>query len=131
MPANKAMEAYVRSENTNIAEGNDPLAVVALLFDELIRAMEGFVRYSDVKNGKREIRSEKFSRSLSLIYALQTSLNFEQGGEIAHNLFSLYEYSRQQLLKDWREQTCENTAKAIDSLDEIRQAWHQLARKGV
>jgi len=130
MPANKAMQAYVESEKTNIAEGNDPLAVVALLFDELIRAMEGFARHSDKKTGKKETRSEKFGRSLTLIYALQTSLNFEDGGEIANNLFSLYEYSRQQLLKDWQDQTGENTLKAIEALDEIRQAWHELNKRG-
>ena len=32
------------------------------------------------------------ARSLSSIYALQTSLNFEKGGKIATNLFQLYEY---------------------------------------
>ena len=39
------------------------------------------------------------ARSLSSIYALQTSLNFEKGGKIAINLFQLYEYCRAQIIQ--------------------------------
>ena len=92
--------------------------------------MQDFVTQSHKDTGKKEVRSRQFSRSLSIIYALQSSLNFEDGGEIANNLFSLYEYSRQQLLKDWQDQTGENTLKAIEALDEIRQAWHELNKRG-
>jgi flagellar protein FliS len=106
------------------------VAIVALLFDELIRAMQDFITHSDKDTGKKEIQSRQFSRSLTIIYALQSSLNFEDGGEIATNLFKIYEYSRQQLLKDWKDHTTDGTEKAIIALDDIRDAWHQLSRQG-
>ena len=124
------MEAYTKTDHTNVVEGNDPVAIVALLFDELIRAMQDFIQHSDPEKGKKDVRSRQFSRSLTIIYALQTSLNFEEGGDIANNLFRLYEYARQQLLQDWKDNTIEGTEKAIISLDEIRDAWHQLSREG-
>ena len=131
MSVKKMMEAYTKTDHTNVVEGNDPVAIVALLFDELIRAMQDFIQHSDPEKGKKDVRSRQFSRSLTIIYALQTNLNFEVGGDIADNLFRLYEYARQQLLQDWKDNTIEGTEKAIISLDEIRDAWHQLSRQGV
>jgi len=130
MSANKMMQAYTKSDHQTVAESNDPVAIVALLFDELIRAMQDFITHSDKDAGKKEIQSRQFSRSLTIIYALQSSLNFEDGGEIATNLFKIYEYSRQQLLKDWKDNTTDGTEKAIIALDDIREAWHQLSRQG-
>ncbi|HCP18619.1 MAG: hypothetical protein CBC12_11085 [Candidatus Puniceispirillum sp. TMED52] len=131
MSVKKMMEAYTKSDHTNVVEGNDPVAIVALLFDELIRSMQDFVKHSDPKTGIPETKSRQFSRSLTIIYALQSNLNFEDGGDIADNLFRLYEYGRQQLLQDWKEKTIDGSQKAIAALDEIRDAWHQLSRQGV
>jgi flagellar protein FliS len=131
MSVKKMMEAYTKTDNTNVVEGSDPVAIIALLYDELIRAMQDFIQHSDPEKGKKDVRSRQFSRSLTIIYALQTNLNFEVGGDIADNLFRLYEYARQQLLQDWKEKTTDGTGKALASLDEIRDAWHQLSRQGV
>jgi len=130
MSINKMMQAYTKSDHQTVAESNDPVSIVALLFDELIRAMQDFITHSDKDTGKKEIQSRQFSRSLTIIYALQSSLNFEDGGDIATNLFKIYEYSRQQLLKDWKDHTTDGTEKAIIALDDIRDAWHQLSRQG-
>lgn len=130
MSVNKMMQAYTKSDHQTVAESNDPVAIVALLFDELIRAMQDFITHSDKDTGKKEIQSRQFSRSLTIIYALQSSLNFEDGGDIATNLFKIYEYSRQQLLKDWKDHTTDGTEKAIIALDDIRDAWHQINRQG-
>jgi len=123
------MQAYTKSDHQSVAESNDPVAIVALLFDELIRAMQDFVVQSHKDNGKKEVLSRQFSRSLTIIYALQSSLNFEEGGDIANNLFRVYEYARQQLLQDWKNKATDGTEKAIAALDDIREAWHQISRQ--
>jgi len=129
MSVNKMMQAYTKSDHQTVAESNDPMAIVALLFDELIRAMQDFVVQSHKDNGKKEVLSRQFSRSLTIIYALQSSLNFEEGGDIANNLFRVYEYARQQLLQDWKNKATDGTEKAIAALDDIREAWHQISRQ--
>jgi flagellar protein FliS len=129
MSVNKMMQAYTKSDHQSVAESNDPVAIVALLFDELIRAMQDFVAQSHKDTGKKEVRSRQFSRSLTIIYALQSSLNFEEGGDIANNLFRLYEYARQQLLQDWKNKATDGTERAIAALDDIREAWHQISRQ--
>jgi len=129
MSVNKMMQAYTKSDQQSVAESNDPMALIALLFDELIRAMQDFVAQSHKDTGKKEVQSRQFSRSLTIIYALQSSLNFEEGGDIANNLFRLYEYARQQLLQDWKNKATDGTEKAIAALDDIREAWHQISRQ--
>jgi len=129
MSVNKMMQAYTKSDHQSVAESNDPMALIALLFDELIRSMQDFVTQSHKNTGIKEVRSRQFSRSLTIIYALQSSLNFEEGGDIANNLFRLYEFARQQLLQDWKNKATDGTEKAIAALDDIREAWHQISRQ--
>jgi flagellar protein FliS len=67
------------------------------------------------------------SRALTAIYVLQSSLDFERGGDIATNLFQLYEYSRQQLLKHMRRDETANVPQARRAMSEILDAWQQIA----
>jgi len=53
MSVNKMMQAYTKSDHQTVAESNDPVAIVALLFDELIRAMQDFITHSDKDTGKK------------------------------------------------------------------------------
>ena len=54
------------------------------------------------KPDQAEIFQIHSARALTSIYVLQSSLDFERGGDIANSLFQLYEYSRQQVLKVMR-----------------------------
>ena len=100
--------------------------MIAVLFDELLRHMRLFV--SEIEEGSiaTDSSSEHFSRSLTILYGLQSSLNFEQGGDIANNLFRLYEYARQQLLSAKQGKELDGLQTAIWSLTEIQSAWEQI-----
>ena len=69
---------------------------------------------------------QSFSKAISIIYALQSSLNFEEGGEISENLFRLYEYARVHLLDSFSSEESKGINGAIESLSEIRQAWNAV-----
>ena len=126
MKSRRHAMAYQNAERQAFAESDDPHALIAILFDELLRQMKHFAREAEVSSGKNLERSEHYSRALTILYGLQSSLNFEEGGEIANNLFRLYEYSRQQLLKTTQSENSTGLKAAIESLDVIRDAWHQL-----
>ena len=126
MSVNKMMQAYTKSDHQSVAESNDPVAIVALLFDELIRAMQDFVAQSHKDTGKKEVQSRQFSRSLTIIYALQSSLNFEEGGDIANNLNSLYDYLTQRLLKATSEKNVDYLREVSGLLSEIKDGWDSI-----
>ena len=67
-------------------------------------------------------------RSLTSIYALQTTLNFEKGGMIATNLFQLYEFCRLQIINSFTKNENKGLKKASESLQEIIYAWSQMEK---
>ena len=94
-------QAYQNAERQALEETNDPHLIVMTMLDALVKSMQIFVDNIDLKNGgNAEMKSKHFSRAISIIYALQSSLDFEKGGDIASNLFQLYEYSRVKLIED-------------------------------
>jgi len=46
-----------------------------------------------------EEKEQHFERALSSIYFLQKCLDFEKGGDLAKNLFKVYEYCRVQIIE--------------------------------
>jgi flagellar protein FliS len=123
MKNRKMMHAYANSEREAAVESDNPHALIAVLYDELLRSMNSFYANLEKNNADLELRGRSMSRSLTIIYALQSSLNFEEGGEIAENLFRLYEFARQRLLASSKSENPEDLEGIIGSLSEIRDAW--------
>ncbi|EDZ43679.1 MAG TPA: flagellar biosynthesis protein FliS [Rhodobacteraceae bacterium] len=78
------------------------------------------------KPDQAEIFQIHSARALTSIYVLQSSLDFERGGDIANSLFQLYEYSRQQVLKVMRQDNSGDLEQASHAISEILDAWHQI-----
>lgn len=127
MNYNNITQAYQNAERQALEEMNDPHQIVLTLLDALLKSMQIFADNIDLKlGGDAELKSKHFARSLTIIYAMQSSLDFEKGGDIANNLFQLYEYARQKLISDLGKGVLVDTPSAIDALREIRDAWHTI-----
>jgi len=127
MNYNNITQAYQNAERQALEEMNDPHQIVLTMLDALLKSMRIFVDNIDLKNGgDAQLKSKHFARALTIIYALQSSLDFEKGGDIANNLFQLYEYARQKLISDLGKGVITDTPSAIDALREIRDAWHMI-----
>ena len=127
MNYNNITQAYQNAERQALEEMNDPHQIVLTMLDALLKSMRIFVDNIDLKNGgDAQLKSKHFARALTIIYALQSSLDFEKGGDIANNLFQLYEYARQKLISDLGKGVVTDTPSAIDALREIRDAWHMI-----
>ena len=124
------LQAYRSVERHSMAESENPHAMISVLFDELLRQMDKFRANLVGEAADLEVRNECYARSLAILHALQSCLDFEKGGEVAENLFRLYEFARQQLLTSFRSGTPERISIAIQSLAEIRDAWKTMDRKG-
>ena len=114
---NKAKKFYKKTERSSIKAQN-PVSIVKTMVNELQKSM-GKVIDSTGKENERVVRTKYFSRSLVIIYTLQTTLDFDKGEDLAAKLFQIYEYCRQQLIKCFKEQVVEGTYKAINALENI------------
>jgi flagellar protein FliS len=116
----------------------NPYEVVKLILQELSRTMQ--ILSEDIEKKKQlEIKqqgsdllllqksiSKNVTRSLTTIYSLQTSLDFEKGGKIATGLFQLYEYCRVQIISGFTKTINEGIIKAKKALDQILSAWNNM-----
>ena len=123
-------QAYQNAERQALEETNDPHLIVMTMLDALVKSMQIFVDNIDLKNGgNAELKSKHFSRALSIIYALQSSLDFEKGGDIANNLFQLYEFGRVKLIEDLGQGVANGSPQAIEVIASIRDAWEEMGKQ--
>ena len=123
-------QAYQNAERQALEETNDPHLIIMTMLDALVKSMQIFVDNIDLKNGgNAEMKSKHFSRAISIIYALQSSLDFEKGGDIANNLFQLYEYGRVKLIEDLGKGVANSTPQAIEVIASIRDAWEEMGKR--
>jgi flagellar protein FliS len=71
-------------------------------------------------------KSKNLTKSLSIIYGLQTSLDFDKALEIANNLFQLYEYCRHEIIKGFSQKIEDGIIKAIDVIRQIMEGWEEI-----
>ena len=128
MTYNAASQAYKQAETIGLTEVSNPHEIIQTLFKELLKSMQLFERSLNDKD-MVETKSSSFAKSLTIIYSLQTSLDFEKGGEISNNLFRIYEYSRQQLINDLKNNKANGVTNAIDIISEISDAWDQIGKE--
>ena len=135
MATEKFISAYKNASREAVAESEDPQALIMVLLDELLRAMRAYVNIVDKQEDMTARKNNNLTRSLTLIYGLQSCLNFDEGGEIAENLFKLYEYARVQLLHASATGETTGMSAAISAIGDIREAWsminHELKEQSV
>ena len=82
---------------------------------------------NNIKEAQKAI-SKYFVKCLTTIYSLQTSLDFENGGKIATNLFQLYEFCRLQVIDAFRNSKNDGLKKSYDAISEIVLAWEAMEK---
>jgi len=123
MTTKKILNAYKNANRDAVVESEDPQALIMILLEELVRAMRSYANLVDKDKSNEARKNNHFTRSLTMLYGLQSSLNFDEGGEVAENLFRLYEYARVQLLNTSQTGQIDGTQVAISALTDIREAW--------
>ena len=126
MNYNASMKQYI---NTDIAAKTSNLnahKIIDEILKDLRKNMETLAYSIDNEPIVSSIKSKSFSKSLTAIYILQSSLDFEKGGEIADNLYRLYEFCKSSIMKGFTKRNSKLIYDAIPPIDEILDAWKQI-----
>ena len=72
-------------------------------------------------------KSKNMSKCLTIIYGLQTCLDFDKAPQIAGNLFQLYEFARQQVIKGFTKKDAAGVKQASEIIKEILSGWKNIS----
>jgi flagellar protein FliS len=109
--------------------------LIVMLYDEavkqLTKAVELFQMNKNEKKdpGKIEQISKAVMKTQEIITELTVSLDFEQGGEISKNLFSLYTWFNRELVEANINQDLNRMLTVKDMLSDLRNTWNTVANQ--
>lgn len=115
-----ARQAYSSAQFEGMSPGKLVLALYNGAFDAIKKARQA------IKDGVIPVRGEQISKAIAIISELECALDHDNGGEVAQNLASLYDYMTARLLRanvdadDAALGECENI------LGEIRDGWQEM-----
>ena len=106
--------------------GADPHQLVALLYDELGRALRAVA--AAIASGNRAVRSEKATRAISILFALEAGLDFERGGDLSKTLAGLYRGARAKVIDASLGDDPRPFIAVATNMAQIAQAWAEVRR---
>jgi flagellar protein FliS len=122
------LTAYKETRIKTASQGQ----LIIMLYDEAIRQLDRGIELLKLNTGEKKDpgRIEHINKAIlktqEIITELMVSLDFEQGGEISKNLFSLYTWFNQELFEGnisrdpWKVQNVRNM------MNELRGAWNEV-----
>ena len=126
MNYNASMKQYINDEISAKTSSLNPHKIIEEVLIDLKKNMETLAYSLDHEPVVSSIKSNSFSKSLTAIYILQSSLNFEEGEEIAENLYNIYEFCKDGIMKGFTKRDSKLVYDAIPPIDEILDGWKQI-----
>lgn len=122
------MKEYKNVDIHSKLENNSSHDFIKIVLNELINNMRTLSM--SLKEGPKisSTKSKAFSQSLSSIFVLQSSLDFENGQPIAGNLNDLYNYCKKEIITGYRELRSDGIESAILVITDIFEAWVEIGK---
>jgi flagellar protein FliS len=124
-----ALSTYRETTITTAGPGQ----LIVMLYDEAVKQLTKAIELLELDNtGKKDpARIEQIGKAVlkteEILTELMVSLDFEQGGEISKNLFSLYTWFNRELLESNISKDVKRMVTVKDMLIELRNTWSQIA----
>ncbi|OYU19793.1 MAG: flagellar biosynthesis protein FliS [Rhodobacteraceae bacterium PARR1] len=119
-----ARAQYRRADSGEMAVTDDPHGIILVTLRELERSLRALAAANP-----GPFPASHVNRAFTAIYILQSSLDFDQGGEIAVNLFRVYEYCRLRVAEAFRREPSPRLVDAADHIAGLLTAWQQIGGK--
>lgn len=101
----------------------DPHQLVELMYKECIAALRAAAFATE--KGQLPVKSERVARATAILFALESNLDFERGGQVSRTLATLYHGLRAQIIQSSIGGDPAPFRAVADDLEEIAQAWSQ------
>jgi flagellar protein FliS len=107
--------------------------LIVLLYEEAVKQLTKAVELLELDNkqkkdpGRIEQINKAVMKTEEILTELMVSLDFEQGGEISQNLFSLYTWFNRELLEANINKDIQRILTVKDMLSDLKTTWSKVA----
>lgn len=108
---------------TSVSEAS-PHKLIAMLYEGALKNLMIAKVFIDQKNYSK--KSEHINKALSIINALRDGVNLEKGGEVAENLFALYDYCYRKVFEGSIKNDIEALDEVVAHIKGLEEAWTQM-----
>lgn len=123
---NNPLNAYKETQIKTANQGK----LIIMLYDGAIKNINFAIDKFKEKHRKFDEINKLILKTQDIVTELIVSLDFDKGGEIAKNLFSLYIYINRLLLNANIKKDDKSLKEAKKILSELREAWVEIVKKG-
>ena len=118
--ANKANDQYRQNQIMTAPKKK----LLIMLFDGAIKNL----RLAELSIASKEIEKTNtyLTKTQNILEELMFTLNFDIGGDIAKNLYQLYEYMYNRLIRANIDKDVEGIREVKKHLEELRETWAQI-----
>ena len=119
-----ALSQYGKIKDDTQTMYASPHQLMLMLFDGALEAMS--LTIAAIQNKNFELRSKQNTRSITIINGMRECLDMQAGGELADNLYSLYQYMAQELFRASFKNDAETIRNIQTMLKDIRGSWEKI-----
>ena len=105
--------------------------IIVMLYDEGIKQIDFAIEKLESKGNNLDEISNALIKAQDIITELMASLDFERGGEVSQNLFSLYMFFNQRLIDANLKKDAEPVKIVRKLFSDLRGAWAEIIKKGI
>ena len=126
-----AISSYKETKVKTASQGQ----LIIMLYEEAVKNLDRGLELLGLNVGEKQnpANIERISKSIlkaqEIITELTVSLDFEQGGEIAKNLFSLYIWFNKELIEANITHDIRRVTMVRNQINELKSAWTEVAAK--
>ncbi|WP_439606135.1 flagellar export chaperone FliS [Hydrogenophaga sp.] len=121
----RAASAYKRVAVETGVQGADPHQLVGMLYDALLQSMNQ--ARGAIERGEVEVKGAALGKAVRILEeGLKAGLNLREGGELAHNLKGLYDFSVTRLTHANLRNDSAAVAQVVELIEPLAQSWQQI-----
>ncbi len=121
MSSQRGLTTYRQTQ----VQSRTPLELVVMLYDGALKFLHQ--AREAIERGDIPARRDASSRAITIISELQSTLNMQQGGELAERLDALYAYVNGRIIAAAAENSVGPIDDATRVLNKLREGWVAIA----
>ena len=119
-----SLQAYKKVSIDSQLSAASPHKVIQMLMAGAIeRLIQG---KAAMQQGNTAVKGERLGKALDIVISLRTCLSMDDGGDIASNLDSLYDFMIRQISYANQNNESQPIDDVVEMLREIKSAWDQI-----